>query len=157
DQFHAGMRTDKTGTARDDHLHHEGRKVGPIAGPVHLRVPMRSRVALLAVLLVMALYALVAWRWVWNGPPGRDWRTIVRSDVRGYHGYLHALFITHDLGHEQPNGEYIHGTPSGTLNKYFVGESVMLAPFFLGAHAVAQLTGAPTDGLSAPYQKSISL
>lgn len=118
---------------------------------------MRSRIALLAIALVMACHTLVAWRWLWNGPPGRDWRTIVRSDVRGYHGYLHALLITHDLGHEQPNGEYIHVTPDGTLNKYFCGESVMLAPFFLGAHGVAALTGAPQDGSSAPYQKSISL
>lgn len=112
----------------------------------------RDKRSSLAVAVVMVVFACITWRWSWNDGP-----KIIRSDVEGYYGYLRALFITHDLGHERSNFTYVNETPEGTLNKYFAGEAVMLMPFFLGAHGVAHLVNAPTDGLSWPYERCISL
>lgn len=106
----------------------------------------------LAIAAVMAFFALITWRWSWNqGPP------IIRSDAEGYYGYLRAVFINHDLGNERLNSTYLHGTPDGTLNKYFAWEAVMLTPFFLAAHGWAHLSGDVPDGLSTPYLRAIGL
>lgn len=122
-----------------------------------MKWPSRTRASTLAIALVMAGYGATAWMGLWRGDPGKDWRSIVRSDVKGYYGYLRAVFITHDLGNEKHDEEYIKVTPDGTLNKYFAGEAVMLLPFFLGAHGVAHATGHATDGLSEPYLKVFNL
>ena len=106
----------------------------------------------LAIAAVMIFFAVITWRWSLNEGP-----TIIRSDVEGYYGYLRAIFINHDLGHEKPNWVFLHQTPEGTLNKYFAGEAVMLLPFFLAADVVAHLTGALPNGLSAPYTHAISI
>lgn len=101
---------------------------------------------------MLLFFALITWRWSWNQGPA-----IIRSDAEGYYGYLRAIFINHDLGHERPNGTYLHETSEGTLNKYFAGEAVMLTPFFLAAHAWALLTGNVPDGLSTPYLRAVGL
>jgi hypothetical protein len=106
----------------------------------------------LAIALVMVFFMTITVRWSWNMGP-----SIIRSDAKGYYGYLRAIFITKDLGHERPDGTYLHELPEGTLNKYFAGEAVMLLPFFTGGHVVAHLTDAPLDGLSRPYQRAVSL
>lgn len=106
----------------------------------------------LAIAVVMVFFACITWRWSWNQGPA-----IIRSDAVGYYGYLRAVFINHDLGHERPNATYLHETPDGTLNKYFAGEAVMLLPFFLAAHGWAHVSGHETDGLSSPYVCAIGL
>ena len=112
----------------------------------------RRRPSTLAIAAVMVFFAFITWRWSWNQGPA-----IIRSDAEGYYGYLRAVFINHDLGHEKPNGTYLHETPDGTLNKYFAGEAVMLVPFFLIAHEWAIVTGEETDGLSTPYLRAVGL
>lgn len=104
-----------------------------------------------AIIVVMVFLTVIAARS--NGTKG----DIIRSDVRGYYGYLHALFITHDLGHEAMQVEYVNETPSGTLNKYFAGEAVLLLPFFLTAHAYVQASGGTADGFSPPYEHAIAI
>lgn len=100
----------------------------------------------------MVFFGIIAVEWGWTTEP-----PIIRSDAEGYYGYLRAIFITKDLGHERPNWTYVNGTPEGTLNKYFAGEAVMLLPFFLGGHLWAHLSGARLDGLSEPYQRSVGI
>ena len=104
-----------------------------------------------AILAVMLLFTVIAANS--NGSKG----DIIRSDVRGYYGYLHALFITHDLGHEAMQVEYVNETPDGTLNKYFAGEAVLLLPFFLVAHAYVSASGGIADGFSLPYENAIAI
>lgn len=82
-------------------------------------------------------------------------REIFRSDALGYYGYLRAIFITKDLGHEAFQVEYVNETPAGTLNKYFAGEAVMLLPFFLPAHGHAVATGTMGDGYTPPYAHAV--
>lgn len=112
--------------------------------------PAPSTVAIGVVLL---FFAVITWRWSWNQGPA-----VVRSDAAGYYGYLRALFITHDLGHERFDHVYMHRTPEGgTLNKYFAGTAVLELPFFLAAHAAAPMLHVPRDGLAWPYQRTISM
>jgi hypothetical protein len=58
------------------------------------------RPSTLAILLVVTLTAVLAVQWLWKGPDGQGWKEIVRSDAKGYYGYLTATFIRHDLGQE---------------------------------------------------------
>jgi len=109
-------------------------------------------------LLIAALNAGIALRGLWPGRLDGLANTVVRSDVKGYYGYLQALFIRHDLGKEKPVWEYVRYAGNGTLNKYFCGTSVMMAPWFLAGHAIA-LTDpdAPRDGLSVHEMRALSV
>ena len=74
--------------------------------------PLRHRTSLLSITAVMVFLSIISVRSATDNAGG-----IIVSDVRGYHGYLHAVFIAHDLGHERVRSEYVHVTPTGTLNK----------------------------------------
>lgn len=84
--------------------------------------------ALIGAALLFAVFALVY---------DRGQRAVISSDAEGYHAYLAALFVRHDLGHEAYDSDYLHETPTGTLNKYTCGAALMLAPFFLVGHGLA--------------------
>jgi hypothetical protein len=89
-------------------------------------------------------------------------------DKAGYHIFLPATIIYHDLNHlsfypaiEQqyhPSGNdkwyAIHAMPNGNkLNKYALGTAVLETPFFLAAHLYCNITGSyPADGYNLPYQ-----
>lgn len=115
------------------------------------------RPSTIVIALVMLFYAALARVQFTGTDDERNWHALLRSDVKGYHGYLRSLFILHDLGHEPYTKEYIHRTPDGTLNKCFAGESVMMAPFFLAAHTWAKVTGEKADGLGKPYMAGIAI
>lgn len=110
------------------------------------------------VLLVMCVNIGIALTGLWPGPKGGLASTVVRSDVKGYYGYLQALFIRHDLGHEPYVWEYVRETPGGTLNKYFAGTALMMAPWFAIGHDIAMGDPkAPKDGLSVHEMRAISM
>ncbi len=118
--------------------------------------PLRTSTPAIAV--VVTATALLAVLWLWRGADGKGWKEIVRSDAKGYYGYLTATFIRHDLGHEPFVHEFIHETPDGTLNKYFCGASVMMLPWWAVGHGLALLDeGAPRDGHSAYEYKAVSV
>jgi hypothetical protein len=120
------------------------------------RLPGR---ALLVAIFVLGVAALA---WIYgqrlNYPP-------IRSDGLGYYLYLPAVFIDHDItlavtaarsfGGRIPDSAGVSDAPETgrLLIKYPPGEAVLLAPFFLIAHAATLATGsAPADGFSWPYQ-----
>lgn len=114
--------------------------------------------SLFVVLTVVLITAVVSVNVLWKGNDGEGWRNTIRSDAKGYYSYLVAVFIRHDLGHEPPAWEYIHETPSGTLNKYFSGTAVMMAPWFLVGHGLALVDAdAPNDGYSVYHMKAIAV
>jgi hypothetical protein len=114
--------------------------------------------SLLVVLAVVALNAIISMRGLWPGTAAGLADAVVRSDVKGYYGYLQAVFIRHDLGREQPVWEYVRQTPTGTLNKYYCGTAVMMAPWFLIGHDIALGDPkAPRDGLSVHEMRAISI
>lgn len=119
--------------------------------------------ALPFVLLALALTAFVGqtrWQSISEAP-------LVQSDGQGYYAYLPAAFIYNDLAFNfvdsisetyYPGGkkaEYVFETPTGKVNKYFVGTAIMQAPFFLAGHVYAVFNNAKADGYSVPYQKAI--
>jgi len=110
------------------------------------------------ILLVLAANIFVALQGLWPGPKDGLANTVVRSDVKGYYGYLQAIFIRHDLGREQEVWEYVRRTPDGTLNKYYCGTAIMMAPWFLIGHDIALGDPkAPRDGLSAHEMRALSI
>lgn len=118
----------------------------------------RSAPSLIVVLAVVALNAAISVRGLWPGTAAGLADAVVRSDVKGYYGYLQALFIRHDLGHEKAVWEYVRHTPTGTLNKYYCGTAVMMAPWFLIGHDLALSDPkAPHDGLSDYEMKALSV
>ena len=114
--------------------------------------------SLFVVWAMVLLTAALTVRGLWHGTDGDGWKETIRSDARGYYGYLQAFFIRDDLGREAFNSTYVKYTPTGTLNKYYCGTSVMMAPWFGIGHALAvQDPDGPQDGTSEHEQKAIAV
>lgn len=92
------------------------------------------------------------------------WRTdaigygsVIAGDGNDYYSYLMAIFIDHNLGHQDTAPWYVIQTPTGTINVHFVGVSLMLLPFFLIGYGWANIGGYEINGISEPFQKMISI
>lgn len=89
----------------------------------------------------------------------------IRSDGGGYYAYLPALVIDHDLsmrgilarGADISHGINPYAETGGYLDKYPVGEALMMAPFFFAAHEASLLLGRPADGYGFFYQAFAAL
>lgn len=91
---------------------------------------------------------------------------VIAGDVRGYYGYLPALFIHNDLKLENPE---IFDSPYGQLIwhseskdgtrfiKYTCGMAVLYSPFFIVAHSVAESLGEEANGFSYPYMFALAM
>lgn len=106
-------------------------------------------------------------------PPYKNYshdKKAILSDGFGYFSYLPAVFIYKDLSFSffdtayknNYNAEptpwartFIVETESGIINKYWIGVSILLLPFFLIAHWLSMLLGYNADGYSALYQYSV--
>lgn len=97
--------------------------------PTEIRTERAPLLALIGAAALFVVFALVY---------DKGQRPVISSDAEGYHAYLAALFIRSDLGHEAYDSDYLHETPTGTLNKYTCGEAVLLAPFFLVGHGLTE-------------------
>ncbi len=79
------------------------------------------------------------------------------SDSKGYYVYLPAVFIYHNVhlpGDYDFGGRHLNDRGE-SYTKYTCGVAFCELPFFLAAHAYAHLTGAETNGFSAPYSIAI--
>ncbi len=73
---------------------------------------------------------------------------VVSADAQGYHQYLTALFIHHDI-FEQP---YSFVLEDGRFfNKYNYGVAFLQLPFFLASHAIAEIFNLPAEGNLTVY------
>lgn len=92
------------------------------------------------------------------------WNRIVYNDARGLYAYLPAIFIYQDLSFSyfkdkieapfnQDNLFYYKNKDhnNGVINKYHVGTSMAIMPFFLLGHLISWIVGNPLDGYSAYY------
>ncbi|MEE9438901.1 MAG: hypothetical protein V3V14_07875 [Saprospiraceae bacterium] len=82
------------------------------------------------------------------------------GDQAGYYCYLPALFIHQDIGFVEKISEhkdYYNQNITSKVNKYTSGVAVLQAPFFLGGHLLAKITGAKQDGYSYPYLLAIMI
>ena len=126
------------------------------------RLPARVRKLIPVVVFVIGL---VAYYLIYHYQVGRASGSPVRSDGEGYYAYLPSYLLYHDdsfrsLIHEhlwrsrtafppsvfgftlQPTGHW--------LDKYPVGEAILLLPFFLIGHFIAQVAGVAANGFSSP-------
>ena len=121
--------------------------------------------AVSSVVLAVGALAVCSIVWIYGHDLTRD--KPIRSDAIGYYAYLPALFIDRDLTFTTMVASQLDGrAPSAVgiqtisddtsgrhyVNKYPVGEAVMLLPFFALGHAAALVGGAEADGYSRPYQ-----
>lgn len=103
---------------------------------------------------------------------GKDhWKDILESDAKGYYAYLPAIFIYQDLNfgffesmeqgkyfNENIYYDYRYQFEGNTVNKYFMGTSVLEFPFFLVGHIWALSSDEwDADGYSKPYLVMINL
>jgi hypothetical protein len=99
-----------------------------------------------------------------------QWQEVLEADARGYYAYLPALFIYVDLNfgfYEKvevqhaydPNliYDYRSNVEGNMVNKYFAGAAVLIAPFFLLAHATSFLLQLPLDGYAQSYMIALTL
>lgn len=103
--------------------------------------------------LSLALQALI-----YTGVTGKP---VIRSDGVGYHAYLPAVLLDHDLSfakfrqREFPKGipywTGIHHGPRAYVIKYPLGVALLQSPFFLAAAVVAK-AGGYGSVYSTPYQ-----
>jgi hypothetical protein len=88
----------------------------------------------------------------------------IRGDALGYYVYLPAVMLDRDITIERTADRSLAGlnlglegiqrlpSDDGYLDKYPLGEAIMLTPFFVVGDAAARLLGFRTDGFSTPYQ-----
>lgn len=87
----------------------------------------------------------------------KGYTRVIDSDGKGYYMYLPNLFIKKNL-HEQPvDNRFIFKTPNGSVNKYYAGTAIAMAPFFGIGYLKAMYNHDPPDGYSPPFQKAISI
>src|SRR5688572_6574244 len=111
--------------------------------------------------LMIHLYFAIFHRW--NGRDGNGWEAIIDGDSKGYYAFLPAMIIYDDPSmhfYNLPGNEnikrYYHPrfrveTTTATVNKNYAGVAVMIAPFFVTGHLIAESSGADTNGYSWPY------
>lgn len=88
----------------------------------------------------------------------KNWKSIITSDGSGYYAYLPCMFINHNFDFKKLEGlnkglmESCYPKNGKFYDKYFIGVSVLLTPFFLLAYFLSYLFGYPLDGYSLPFQ-----
>ena len=127
-----------------------------------------NRIPNITITIITIVLAYFTYTGRWLGDDKGAWRRIVDSDGRGYYAYLPAVFIFHDLKFDFIKGEEdkIYGTGSSEYlylqngnrgNKYFIGVSIFLLPFFLLATLVSYCMGFPITGYTPVYFGAISV
>ncbi len=89
---------------------------------------------------------------------------VITSDGIGYYSYLPSTFIKkeHQISDNQDHYINFDRTPGNKQNKYFVGTSILMAPFFITTHLITKTLHAihPNEsyrpnGYTFPYQLAI--
>lgn len=124
-----------------------------------------SGLTLIGILLFGSLYTTL------SRSDAHAWEDVNRSDGIGYYSYLPATVIYHDLSyhfidslsdkyHNLEYSKYLgfcNSFNNKNVNKYFVGESILISPFFLVAHWSSGSKENPADGFSFFYLLAICL
>ncbi|HEY9616577.1 MAG TPA: hypothetical protein V6C64_07045 [Microcoleaceae cyanobacterium] len=93
---------------------------------------------------------------------------LIVSDGNGYYAWVRSLVIDGDIDFKDdfeqlyfpdpPPPEWSQRTPKGLVpNKYPIGLAILETPGFLIGHAIAKLTTFADDGISLPYQLSVTI
>lgn len=105
----------------------------------------------------------------------RSWKAVINADGYGYYAYLPTIFIYHSFDFTRIQKEEIKlrgnisadevgypfipatGTNNKIIDKYFIGTSILLLPFFLLAYFLSYLLGFDLSGYSILFQESVAL
>ena len=91
---------------------------------------------------------------------------VITSDGIGYYSYLPSTFINKEFQTSNDPNHYLNFDKDSTTsqNKYFVGSSILMAPFFGLAHIytsvdywISPTSGYYPNGYSFPYHLAICL
>ncbi|MDP9325699.1 MAG: hypothetical protein M3O87_04085 [Candidatus Dormibacteraeota bacterium] len=111
--------------------------------------------------VLATLLALAGIAFVYLGPEPPS--PVIRADGQGYFAYLPAYVIYHDPTFKKVAEDFKHGEPlvydfgkgltldqntGNYLERYGMGEAVLMLPFFLAGHLLAIVTGSELDGYS---------
>jgi hypothetical protein len=110
----------------------------------------------------------IGFMWVKAFNSNKLWIThgVINNDIISYYAYLPATFIFNDISLKfRSDTSFIHRyllwpdtLPNGNLViKTTMGLAYLYAPFFIGGHLYATLTGKLTDGYSEPYEIALVL
>ena len=80
----------------------------------------------------------------------------IAGDGVGYYQYLPNTFINKNIDNQVPDGRFIQEIKGKGVNKYYIGTTVSMSPFFILGHGIAHLVGEKKDGFSYPYHWTIS-
>jgi hypothetical protein len=109
-----------------------------------------------AILILAVLCITVNQKEHWKNP-----NKVISSDIKGYYGYLPALFINDDLKINDVKPYFLDGdmkiwfqkdAQGRSYIKFPAGMAVLYSPFFGVAHATADFWNAPANGYSEPYR-----
>jgi hypothetical protein len=104
-----------------------------------------------------------------NTQSGRNsYKDVLEVDAVGYYSYLPAFFIYNDLNLNfisKNENKYISNASSlvcaktvhGQVNKYFIGTSILMSPFYFIGTLLTNLTNTPNDGYTKYQILSISV
>jgi hypothetical protein len=93
---------------------------------------------------------------------------LIISDGKGYYSWLRSLMLDGDINFENDYRlifppdilpeDLNRRTPNGLIpNKYPIGLAILELPGFLIGHAIANLSGFEANGITLPYQLSVTL
>ena len=110
-----------------------------------------------AIFISICLCFLLIVKWSWQGIDGKGYERVIQTDGKGYYMYLPNIFLLHNLAHQKSDKRFIFEVNGRGVNKYFVGTTVALLPFFGLASVDAAITGNWEEGYAPPFQKAMSL
>lgn len=111
-----------------------------------------SKLTLFFIIAFCTIKSLLFWL------PADNWKMIVLMDGNGYYSYLPATFIHHDYSFKfytervKPEPVWFLVQSKGKqVNKYFIGEALVMTPFFLISHGFSYLLEDEHTGYSKVY------
>ncbi len=123
----------------------------------------------ITVILIFVIVSVVSAYVINISGPSKPREIIAEGDGCGHFDYLPSIIIFHTVDFDKVfqmeklrhsssyMGHYFHKTNSVTVNKYTLGTSLMILPFYLLAYLSTIIAGLPADGFSLPFQYSIVL
>jgi hypothetical protein len=114
-------------------------------------------VSVVFIMLTMMLCFFLTKEYSWdrNGENGSV--KIIDGDGIGYYMYLPNIFINKTFTNQIPDDRFIINATEKGVNKYPAGTAIAILPFFGVASFVAFIDNDIADGLSTPFQKSVSI
>lgn len=101
------------------------------------------------------IYFLLASLFIWSNKQDDGRLHIISSDGVGYYSYLTNIFFEKNFTGQTADGRYFVENETGTVNKYYPGTALFLAPFMALGRAFDG--GESMKGYADSYQVAVSI